>query len=76
MIASIGAYTNHLEYLINTKLGVQIPESLRHDISCALYDYGVEHTEVVRKERDYWCQWAMLREEKRANNRHEAKGER
>lgn len=54
MTASIGAHTVHLEYMINTKLGTQIPDSLKHDIACTLYKYGEEHAEVYRRERDYW----------------------
>jgi hypothetical protein len=47
-------YTNRLVYLIQTKLGLELPEDIIHDIRWTLYDYSAETTKTYQQERDYW----------------------
>lgn len=47
-------YVNHIEYFINTKLQVEIPEDLKHDIECAMYEAIVKSTQVEHEEKEYW----------------------
>lgn len=47
-------YVNRIEYFIQTKLGLEIPHDLKHDIACALYDYAVKCAEVSEKEKEQW----------------------
>jgi hypothetical protein len=55
MISSL-PYANRLEYLINTKLQVEIPHDLKHDICCALWDFANKSIEVSEKEKEQWKQ--------------------
>jgi hypothetical protein len=47
-------YANRIEYYINTKLQLEIPHDLKHDIMCALHDYAVDSEKVLHKEKEYW----------------------
>jgi hypothetical protein len=46
--------TEKLIYMIQTKLQLEIPESLRHDIETTLWNYGQEVSKVYKQERDDW----------------------
>ncbi|MBA9027561.1 hypothetical protein HNP81_002851 [Peribacillus huizhouensis] len=51
-----------LVYLMQTKLGVQLPGDLLHDIDCALADEKA----MIARERDYWREMARpIKEAKR-----------
>jgi hypothetical protein len=50
------AYANRLEYLINTKLQLEISHDLKHDICCALHDYAIHSEQVLHKEKEQWKQ--------------------
>jgi hypothetical protein len=47
-------YANRIEYYINTKMAVEIPQNLLHDITHALYDYGIECVATQKEEAEYW----------------------
>jgi hypothetical protein len=43
-----------VEYFINTKLQVEIPQDLKHDIACAFYEAIMKSIEVEKMEKEYW----------------------
>jgi hypothetical protein len=46
--------TEKLIYFIQTKLQLEIPESLRHDIETTLWNYGQEVANNEKKDKEYW----------------------
>jgi hypothetical protein len=47
-------YANRIEYHINTKLQLEIPHDIKHDIVSALYDFAVNSEQILHKEKEYW----------------------
>ncbi|MRX54658.1 hypothetical protein GJU41_11810 [Bacillus idriensis] len=45
-------YRNRLVYLMQTKLGTELPEDILHDIDHALYDYAKYCAKVARDEAE------------------------
>jgi hypothetical protein len=60
-VPSVLGYTNRLEYFINTKLSTKIPDDLKHDIACALYDYGEDRAKEAHKQMEYWRDYALAK---------------
>lgn len=47
-------YKNKLIYMLQTKLGLELPDDLHKDIDYALHDYGRECVKVIEDEKLYW----------------------
>lgn len=47
-------YANRIQYYIQTKLQLEIPDDLKHDIISALYDFAAKSEERLHKEKEQW----------------------
>lgn len=47
-------HTERLVYLIQEKLSLEIPNSLRHDIETTLWNYAKEFAANETKDKEYW----------------------
>jgi hypothetical protein len=52
-------YKNKLIYMLQTKLGLELPENIHKDIDYALHDYGKACSETERIEKLQWRKEAI-----------------
>jgi hypothetical protein len=58
-VPNLLGYANRIEYFINTKLSTKIPNDLKHDICCALYEYGEDRARESHEAMLYWRNYAL-----------------